>query len=394
MAPRAGCARAGGRQGIVLGHIVHGPIVQGRSVPPRGAVSPVVRDRPTLSRRPATFLAAGGLLVVLIAVSALLPAPYVVEGPGPTEDTLGSYRGVPVLRISHRTYPTDGELRLTTVVYTSANRRLDVWSALRGWLDPQRAVVPRQLVYPEGTTQRQQDEENAQLMSRSQESAKVAALRRAGFAVPEVVVVEAVQKGAPALGRLEAGDQLLAVDGKAVRTPAAVGSAVRSHAPGEQVVFEVRRDGRRRTVRVPTQSREVAGSRRTVVGITPAIGYDFPFDVEVTLGENIGGPSAGLLFALGIYDKLTPGPLADGRVLAGTGEIDSNGRVGVIGGIQQKVIAARDSGASVFLAPADNCRDLGAGDHGIQIVTVRTLDDAVHALDELAAGRTDLPSCG
>jgi PDZ domain-containing protein len=132
---------------------------------------------------------------------------------------------------------------------------------------------------------------------------------------------------------------------------------------------------------------------QAVVGVGVAETYTgFPFRVKVNVGD-IGGPSAGLMFALAIIDKLTPQNLAGGRFIAGTGEISVSGTVSPIGGIQQKMAGARAAGATVFLTPAGNCPDTaGAVPAGLRLMKVSTLAGAVAGLKALAAGRP-VPSC-
>jgi len=121
---------------------------------------------------------------------------------------------------------------------------------------------------------------------------------------------------------------------------------------------------------------------------------DYPFSVEISL-KDVGGPSAGLMFALGIVDKLTPGSLTGGKFIAGTGTIDDSGHVGAIGGIAQKMVGARRKGATVFLSPAGNCAQArDTVPDGLRLVRVKTLSDAVEALEDLKAGRVDeVPTC-
>ena len=347
-----------------------------------------------MSRRSSTFAVAGAVLVALVAVAALLPVPYVVYSPGPLEDTLGEWEGEPVIEVDGaETFPTEGVLDLTTVGVTPADRKLDLIRALRAWVDPDRAVVPRELVYPEGVTAEQSREANAQMLERSQESARVAALRELGYEVPEVVVVDSVLDDAPADGVLVPGDVVISVDGTPIVTPQDVVEAITAHEPGETVEFVVERDGTQRTERVGTEAAEDDG--RTIVGFSPTVGYDFPVQIDVNIDERIGGPSAGMIFALAIYDTLTPGALLDGLHVAGTGEISSTGEVGPIGGIPQKIAASSEEGASLFLAPADNCDEVVGTDSGdMQVVRIETLDDAIAAVEAAAAGQADsLPSC-
>lgn len=347
-----------------------------------------------MSRRSSTFAVAGALLVALIAVAALLPVPYVVYSPGPLEDTLGEWEGEPVIEIDGaETFPTEGILDLTTVGVTPADRKLDLLSALQAWVDPDRAVLPRELVYPEGVTAEESREANAQMLERSQESARVAALRELGYEVPEVVVVDSVLDGAPADGVLVPGDVVISVDGTPIGTPQDVVAAVTAHDPGETVEFVVERDGEQRTEQVGSEAAEDDG--RAIVGFSPAVGYDFPVQIDLNIDERIGGPSAGMIFALAIYDTLTPGSLLGGLHVAGTGEITADGEVGPIGGIPQKIAAASEEGVSLFLAPAANCDEAVAADSGdMQVVRIETLDDAISAVEAAAAGQADsLPSC-
>jgi PDZ domain-containing protein len=347
-----------------------------------------------MSRRVTTLAVAGTLLIALVAAASLFPVPYVVYSPGPVEDTLGEWEGEPVIEIhGAETYPTSGVLDLTTVGVTPADRKLDLLRALQAWVDPDRTVVPRELVYPDDVTAEEAREENAQLLERSQESAKVATLRELGFDVPEVVVVDSVLDGAPADGVLVPGDVVISVDGAPIATPEDVVEAVTAHEPGETVEFVVERDGSRRTETVGSQAAEDDG--RTIVGFSPTIGYEYPVQIDVNIDDRIGGPSAGTVFALAIYDTLTPGALLDGMHVAGTGAISPDGEVSPIGGIQQKIAAASEEGATLFLAPAGNCDEAAAADPGdMRVVRIETLDDAIGALETAAAGDTSsLPSC-
>lgn len=351
-------------------------------------------------RRILTIGVAGGLLVGLVAIAGLLPVPYVAMSPGPTENTLGAYDGVDVIVINGvETYPTEGHLDLTTVSVTRADSELDLISAMRYWLDPTIAVIPREQIYADDVAPEQIRQINAEQMQASQEKAIAAALRELDLPVFSRVVVASIVEGAPALGRLQAGDAILAVDGREVAAAADVAEQVTSHQPGEEVVFTVSRDGRQLDVSVETELSTADATPpgeepRTIVGIAPAMGFEFPFDVDITLGEEIGGPSAGLVFALGIVDKLTPGALTAGAYVAGTGTIEADGVVGPIGGIQQKVVGARQAGATVFLVPADDCpAALAAAVDGIRLVRVETLAGARDSLEAIAAGSTDVPAC-
>ncbi|MFD8547561.1 PDZ domain-containing protein [Streptomyces sp. NPDC059649] len=360
-----------------------------------------------MPRRTATLLASILMLIALLCAGVLIPVPYSEMSPGPTVNTLGEHNGEPVLQISGRkTYPATGHLNMTTVRVTGPDYRMNLLEAVYGWLDHDNAVVPHKTLYPEGQTAEQADQENAEEFTQSQESAKTAALQQLHIPVATQTVVASVSKGRPADGRLHAGDVIKAVDGTEVKQAGDVAKLVTQHKPGEKVVFTIipakdaaaaEKQGKKpaaatRQITVPTQK---ADNGRAIVGIAPGVDHVFPFPIDVKLAD-VGGPSAGLMFALGIVDKLTPGNITGGRFVAGTGTIDDNGKVGPIGGISMKTVGARDQGAEFFLTPKDNCataaKDIPAG---LRLVKVGTIGDAVKALQKISKGDTaGLPSCG
>jgi Lon-like protease len=361
-----------------------------------------------MPRRTATMLASTLLFIALLCVGVLMPVPYAELGPGPTVNTLGTHAGSPVLQVSgHRVYPTSGHLNMTTVRVTGADYRMNLVESVVGWLAHDEAVVPRETLYPDDKSAQEVDQENAEEFSQSQESAKVAALRHLGIPVGSRVVVGSVVKGAPAQGKLHAGDVVRAVDGKPVRELQDVAAAITKHKPGENVVFTVvparqaqgksaAATAKAPTTQVTLTTRKAQDDGRAVVGIVPDVEHTFPFRITIKLAD-VGGPSAGLMFSLGLIDKMEPGALTGGKFVAGTGTIDDNGEVGPIGGIQMKIIAADRKGARYFLTPADNCSEAAKGKpSGITLVKVRTLDDALAALKTIRAGgpAASLPGCG
>ncbi len=348
------------------------------------------RTAPATRRQLTLLIAVAGIAAAVLA-AALIPVPYVILSPGPTLNTLGTRAGgKPLIQISgHRAYPTNGHLNLVTVSYQGGPLDgFNVFTALQAWLTPHEAVVPEQELFGTNQTQQQVVRQDTQQMVSSQQIAEAAALCQIGIEFDTVDTVNFVETGMPATGVLRTGDVITAVDGRPVtcRTPA--GTLIKARAPGAQVVLTVDRHGTTRKFRLKTA--DARGS--AVVGVGVLETYRFPFQVRINVG-NIGGPSAGLMFALGIVDKLTPGDLTGGRFIAGTGEIAVNGAVGPIGGIQQKMAGARASGATVFLTPAANCPDTaGAVPQGLRVIKVSTLAGAVHALKALAAGG-NVPSC-
>jgi len=336
---------------------------------------------------------AGVFVVALLVMAALvLPVPYVLRLPGPTSNTLGSVDGTALIRIDGApTYPTSGHLDLTTVKLRGGpTREINLAGALSGWLDSEVAVLPSEVYYPAGRTTDEAREEDTARMVESQSSAKAAALRALDIAVPATVTVGRVAADAPAKGVLEPGDVVLDIGETEVATSRQLRAAIQAQPGGQPVPVTFLRDGEELTRSVPT---EVGEDGRTVVGIFPTDSYDFPFTIDIGI-EGVGGPSAGLLFALGIVDKLTPGELTGGAFIAGTGTIDGEGVVGRIGGIEQKVVAAGEAGATVFLVPAGNCAAaVGAAPEGLQLVRVDTLDTALDALNKLREGDLAVPTC-
>jgi PDZ domain-containing protein len=340
------------------------------------------------------FVAVSGVLIAAV-VAVILPVPYVILGPGPTLNTLGKGPGGrPLILISgHPTFPTVGHLNLVTVSFQGGpSDSLNVFAALRAWLTPHEAVVPEEELFGPGQTQQQVVQQDTQQMASSQETATAAALcvLRIGFRVVDTVTV--VAKGLPAHGVLQRGDVITAVDGKPVTCKANAATLIRARAPGAPVTLTIARtEGNRRvTKRFHLKTAAIGG--HAVVGVQISESYVFPFNVRIRVGD-IGGPSAGMMFALGIVDKLTPGNLTGGRFVAGTGEISADGAVSAIGGIQQKMAGARQAGATIFLTPAANCADTaGAVPAGMRLVKVSTLGGAVSALEALKAGRS-VPSC-
>jgi PDZ domain-containing protein len=351
-----------------------------------------------MTRRTLSSLVVGVLLAGLMVAAAFLPVPYVTMSPGPTVDVLEAADGKSVVSVSGaRTYPTKGELRLTTVSVTSPGRDLSLVDALSAWFDRTRAVYPRDVIYPPEQSVEEHQRESTVQMTSSQDTAVAVALSELGYELPLHTEVRAVTEGSPAEGRLRVGDLVEKVNGVEVRDIAQVSELLQRTGPDKPATFVVDRDGRSRTVTVVAgESEEDPG--RALVGIEIAPGYDFPFEVDLKLDGDIGGPSAGLVFALAVYDTLTPGSLSGGHAVAGTGSIDSRGRVGPIGGIQQKIVAAADADAEIFLVPPDNCASALAAnvsEDEIRLVRAPTVHSAVRSLEAWAKDEdADLPRCG
>jgi Lon-like protease len=343
-----------------------------------------------LSRRGATLVVAGTGVIVALALAVVLSVPYVALTPGPTLNTLGKLSGKPLIQISgHRTYSTSGNLNLVTVSFIGGPQsNFNVFAALRSWLTPHDAVVPQEEIFPPGQTQRQVQQQDTLQMVNSQQTATAAALCQLKIPFKTIDTIQTTQPGKPAAGVLRKGDVITAVDGSPVTCRHNAADMIRQRKPGAPVTLTIQRHGTSQRIRLRTV--QVDGT--AVVGVTVGESFQFPFKIKISIG-NIGGPSAGMMFALGIIDKLTNDNLTGGKFIAGTGEIEANGNVDPIGGIQQKMAGARAAGATVFLAPATNCRDTaGAVPAGMRLIRVSTLSDAIHDLTALKQGRP-VPSC-
>lgn len=331
---------------------------------------------------------------------ALVPSPYVIEQPGPVFNTLGNVqidgKTVPLIDIpDETTYPTRGALDLLTVSTVGDRANLPNWfEVVSAWLDPSKAVLPLNDVYPVGYSVQDSNDDGRIQMANSQKDAIAAALTELGYDIPRVVTVGALTDDSAAKGILEPGDVIVSVDGKSVTSVLDMRAVIAASGAGKPLPIEIERNGEKMSVSVtPKLSDE--NPPAPIVGVYPSIEYTFPFSIDIQL-QNVGGPSGGQMFALGIIDKLTPGELNGGSKVAGTGTIDGTGVVGPIGGIRQKLYGALRAGATWFLAPKSNCNEVvGHVPQGLTVVAVSTLKDSLAALKaiETGSGVKSLPSC-
>ena len=333
-----------------------------------------------------TVLVLLGLVVAtslpgVVGVTGLrLGVPFAAMGPGPSFDVLGTTEdGQDVVEIDGAPVDqTDGQLRMLTVsVYTD----LGLGDAVSMWLRGARELVPLNSVIPANTSQEDVAEANKQAFINSESSATLAALNFLG--IPLETVIAEVMEGAPAEGHFEVDDVITLVDGHPVTVPSNVSEYVASRAVGDEVTFTVRRHSEE--VTIPVTLGEKDG--KPYVGILMKADPSGDMTVQYRLSD-IGGSSAGMMFALGVIDKLDPGDTTKGVNIAGTGTIDPDGTVGPIGGIKHKMTAAEEVGAQLFLAPADNCDEVVTKDPGsMTVAKVSSLQDAVDAIDAYAAGQ-------
>jgi PDZ domain-containing protein len=334
-------------------------------------------------RQRVTAVAGVVALVGLVFALNFYKLPVVALSPGPMEDVLAR------LKIEgSRVYDSEGKLYLTSVGIDDSVR---FYEALLDMANRDVQLVPRARLYPDDQDSTEIDEENALLMDRSKETATVVALREVGYKIePSGVQVTQVVAGAPADGKLRAGDEIVAADGRAVDSTEELRKAITSHKPGEKVAFRVERDKDEKTVSVEVQ--EVDNQPRVGILLRDLF-PDLPIKVTIETENNIGGPSAGLMFTLSIIEKLTREDLTGGRRIAGTGEIALDGSVLPVGSVDEKLISVRRLGVTTFLIPAENCPGvLGKIPDGLRLVKVAKLDDALRFLRDPKAAET-APGC-
>ena len=322
-------------------------------------------------------------LVGLVFALNFYRLPVVALSPGPMEDVLAR------LKVEgSRVYDSEGKLYLTSV---GIDDNVRFYEALLDMANRDVQLVPRAQLYPEEQDSAEIDKENVALMDRSKETATVVALRQVGYKIePSGVEVTEVVAGAPADGKLRAGDEILAADGHLVDSTDEVRKAITGHKPGERVAFRVERGKGEKNVSVEVQ--EVEDQPRVGVLLRDLF-PNLPVKVSIQTQNNIGGPSAGLMFTLSIIDKLTSEDLTGGRRIAGTGEIALDGSVLPVGGDGEKLIAVHRLGVTTFLIPAENCAGVkGQVPDGLRLVKVSKVDDALRFLRDPKAAAT-APGC-
>ncbi len=296
--------------------------------------------------------------------------PYYALGPGPARDV------EPLIHVTgHQEFPSEGKLIMTTVSF----HEVSAVGIVVAWIDPNQAVVSREVLYPPGETAAQEVQRALSQMDQSKIDATSVVLRRLADYPDEHgdgALIEFVYPDCPAEGELFAGDVVHEIDGVAIHSQDDAAKALDDTPVNDPITFEVFAGGETHIVTVTRA--QCAGSDRPLVGVN--LIDQFPFDVDISSGD-VGGPSAGLMWALGLYDLLTPGDLTDGRTIAGTGTIDMRGNVGPIGGIIDKVVGAERAGAEIFLVPADNMAELEGVDTGdMRLISVAKFQEALDAL--------------
>lgn len=322
----------------------------------------------------AAFYAATAAIVAWAAFVVPLPLVEFVPGNLSSIPSLIELEGV-------ETFELDGDIQLLTVFL----RQQPPVPALGAALSPDRALVPYDEVYPPGTDRDEVRRLERQRFARQFEVAVAVGAAAAGIEtelVTEVVVVQ-VLPGSPASGQLSPGDVVLAVDGDPLGSAEELQARSRTGQEGEELTLTVRHAGEEREVTLALDTFGGVDEPRLGIAIQTAVDEArLPFEVSLAEGTRIGGPSAGLMTAVTVYDLLTEENLVAGRSIAGTGSLDADGRVGPVGGIPAKLVAAADAGIELVLVPASQLDlALETAPDGLEVVGVADLDEALAALN-------------
>lgn len=327
------------------------------------------------------LVTAMALSVTALVVTALflIPTPYQVLLPGPVTDVQRLIEPNP--------NPGKGALLLTTIYSDPAS----VGEWLYAKVNPEAGIVPREEARPRDVDDKQYQKLLVSMMDESKVAAKVVALREAGYDVKvtgQGAQVRELADGSKAAGLLQPGDVIVAVDGQPVSTSNDLIATLQSRRPGDVVHLDVRRGGNAEApeaVDVPLgeSPSEPGRARVGIVVLTHLYEYELPREVDLKT-KDVGGPSGGLMFALGVYNAVTEGDITAGHKIAGTGTIATDGKVGAVGGVRFKVLAAEKAGADLFLVPQDNLQEAQQAAHGLRVVPVQTFGDALQALRQLA----------
>lgn len=361
---------------------------------PAPTVTNTKASQPVKRRRLTARTVAGWGTSLLMVAGFVVPVNFVTEEPGPTFNTIGEYDGQQLISVEGtKTYDVSGNLDMTTVsVSGGPNTTISAIPALSAWLQSSTVVLPSDLLYPPTTTREEVAEKNSADMSNSQEVAQAAALNYLGKPVKEKLSVTSVSEQSSAFGKIKEGDILLKLGDHNLEQFPQIEEILTKNRD-QPIDVTVEREGKEATEKVtPVYD---ATSKRYLLGLSLQRGYEFPFTVKYGL-EEVGGPSAGMMFSLGIIDELTEGNMTGGVHFAGTGTIESTSEVGPIGGIAQKMVGAKDAGATVFLAPADNCDEVvGHIPEGLSVVKVSTLTEAAEAVEKIGQGQdpSTFPTC-
>jgi len=321
----------------------------------------------------------------LLTIATLLaPIPFVFFKPGVPDNVAGKIISIKDMK----TYPINGKLFITSILVTNPDSPVFGAETIVNWAIGPHVVLPRESVYPSITPAKKIERDSQGEMESSQATATAAALRYLGYEFKELFYISDIRDYSDALKKLEVGDFITEIEGKKINEIEEIRSSYAGKKIGDPLQITVEREDKSGNIStITTEVRLVenldvpseTGEKKPAIGILVGTTARFPVDVEFNL-PGVGGPSAGLIFSLGIIEKLTEEDLVRGRKIAGTGSITASGKVGGIGGIEEKMVGASRAGATIFLAPKENCPDIVHVPRGLKVIPVSTLTEAIAAL--------------
>ena len=338
--------------------------------------------KPAKRRRFGSWIGLGVAAIVAVGL-LLVPTGFVIERPGQVFNVMGEISGTQIISSQDaEIFASESRFDVTTVSLLGNRESTPSWvQVLSAWADPDQVVLPLDEIFPPNFTAEQFRAESSMQMEVSQQDAIAVALKQLGYEVPRVLYVNTVLEDSPSSGILIAGDLITSAGGIEVSTFDEFKSQIQL-AKETALSIEVIRDGRPTTLSVRPELNVETWVIGSMIGYT----YDFPFELDVQLGD-VGGPSGGLIFSIGVLDSLTEGSLAGTAHVAGTGTIDSDGNVGPIGGIALKMLGAKQAGAELFLVPEGNCQEaIDKIPSNMTVVSVRDFNEALKKIEMFANG--------
>lgn len=321
----------------------------------------------------------------LLTIATLLaPIPFVFFKPGVPDNVSGR-----IIQVNDvKTYPVNGKLFITSILVTNPDSPVFGAETIVNWAMGPHVVLPREAVYPAIQPAKEVSRDSRSEMRSSQATATAAALRYLGYEFQELYYISSIRNYSNAIDQLLPGDFIIEIDGKPIRDIDEIRTSYVNKNVGDTLQITVDREDKSGEIEQKTfeielvENRELnasTGERKPAIGILVGTTARFPIDVDFNI-SGVGGPSAGMIFAVGIIEKLTSEDLLRGRNVAGTGTITASGRVGGIGGVEEKMIGASRIGATIFLAPRENCPDMNNIPKGLKVIPVSTLEEAIQAL--------------
>jgi PDZ domain-containing protein len=328
----------------------------------------------------------------LMIITLAAPIPYVFFKPGVPNNVMGS-----LIEINDaKSYGSNGKLYITSILVTSPDAPVLGAETLYNWAIGPHVVLPREMIYPPAIPGQRIERDSRDEMTGSKITATAAALQYLGYKIEKIYFISQIREYSKAGGILQPGDRIISVDGSVIENIEEIRSSYSDRNIGDIIEIKIERQVDDE-IEILTERIELVGNgepggdnQKPAIGVLVGTSAKFPIDIDFNI-RGVGGPSAGMIFAIGIVEKMTPEDLLRGRKIAGTGAITADGNVQGIGGIEEKMIGAARKGATLFLAPRENCPDIKNVPDNLKVIPVSTLSEAIAALR--APDNFKFPTC-